>query len=232
MDLLPDFLCFSPTKQIWEITVSERRYLEEDSMKFLGAIRFQWQIWRGKAVQYVSKEEETVNRRVLDSPIHHVDIFLKREKLDINPNNSLPPPTYLLLIEKQYSRFLKFQSFKKESYLQTLKVMPIATIRKTTMKTTINPVAATAVPIDRVVSEASSSPKTILLLELVLPVPTLTFVVSRSTFDIVTGWKNSISWINDVCSGAVVLIKVPGGTSSSVGSLLVITRRNVKSSSS
>jgi hypothetical protein len=29
-----------------------------------------------------------------------------------------------------------------------------------------------------------------------------------------------------------VLIKVPGGTSSSVGSLLVITRRNVKSSSS
>jgi hypothetical protein len=144
-------------------------------------------------VQYVSEEEETANRRVLDSPIHHVDIFLKREKLDINPNNSLPPPTYLLLIEKQYSRFLKFQSFKKESYLQTLKVMPIATIRKTTMKTTINPVAATAVPIDRVVSEASSSPKPILLLELVLPVPTLTFVVSRSTFDIVTGWKNSIS---------------------------------------
>lgn len=95
------------------------------------------------------------------------------------------------------------------------------------MKAATNPVAATAVPVDRVLSDASVLPMPMLMaLELVLVLMIVTG--SSMSEDVDNGWTNSVSWINEVFSGEVVLFNVPEEVSS-VDSLIQRNKINKKS---
>ncbi len=93
------------------------------------------------------------------------------------------------------------------------------------MKAATNPVAATAVPVDRVLSDASVLPM-LMALELVLVLMIVTG--SSMSEDVDNGWTNSISWINEVFSREVVLFNVPEEVSS-VDSLIQNNKKNKKS---
>lgn len=99
--------------------------------------------------------------------------------------------------------------------------MPTMTIKNKIVNAATNPVAAIAVPVDREFSDASVLPA-ILKLELVSELSvTFSSISSGSRVVTWTDLTNSISLIDEVCAGAIVVFNGSATIGSSVGSLLI-----------